>query len=609
MSSLKLRALFQTSSVQYLFVARNAPQRAIVVSNLSGNYQLHSVDFKTGFHRQITHTKSGALFGSISPDGQYIYILKDENGNEHGHFVRIPFSGGKAFDLTPNFKPYFSYSMSSSDDGKTLCFSAALENKNRILVTQDGQNGVRTTNEIYATNASLSEPICSSDGVYVCVAETSTESKNGSSLLLISSRNNEKTLRSRRFGTVTPLAFSQASARAVVLALARTGEWLRPIIYDFTRNHVSKIQHRSFRGDVWVLGWNEACGEMVLCDVYHAEQKLYLYNIRTKQLRRIGPKIGGFNFHFNSAVWQEDGSFILKWHDFNTSPRLIHIHAPKYDTWNNIPEWSGSIVSQYDVKNVWVRSSDGNRVQMLVARPRGITQPIPFVIDIHGGPHGVSGNEFSPAAQAWLESGFGYCTVNYRGSIGFGKKFERKIYGNPGYWEVEDVVAAQKWLVQNAYTSQGEITLYGWSWGGYVTLLALGKYPDLWRCGIAGAAIADCIMQYEDESEYFKAQGKKMFKGTPNTARTRYVRSSPITYVDRIRAPILLLHGENDVRCPPRQIKHFVYVLQKSKKRVLVEWFTSGHIGGFTDTALRAKLMYKVLRFAIEAEKNTTQES
>ncbi|MBT9148510.1 MAG: Dipeptidyl aminopeptidase BIII [Syntrophomonadaceae bacterium] len=239
---------------------------------------------------------------------------------------------------------------------------------------------------------------------------------------------------------------------------------------------------------------------------------------------------------------------------------------------------------------------------MWIAQPKGVKHP-PFIIDVHGGPHGVISDEFSPEAHAWIENGFGYCAVNYRGSIGFGKKFERKIYGNPGYWEVEDIVAARNWLVRNNYANPKHITLYGWSWGGYVTLLAMGTYPALWSSGISGVGIADCLLQYEDEPAYFKAQDEERFRGTPETARSRYLRSSPITYVNHIQSPLLILHGENDVRCPPRQMKRFIDALEKNKKSFNVEWFKSGHVGGFTDTNLRVRLINKVIRFALGTQK------
>lgn len=591
----KLNKLFKIMNVQYIFAARDAPHRAIVVSNRSGNYQLHAVDFKSGYERQITRRKGGALFGSISPDGEYVYVLSDRGGSEHGHFIRIPFEGERAIDLTPNIGPYFSYSLSSDRENSTLCFSASIGNANIVFLVKN-KDGSFDVQKIYSSKNSLSEPICSVDGRYICVAERD-EKRGKNTLVLLRTDKYKRVFRSRSFETITPLAFSRTAPRPIVMALARTNEWLRSIVYDFERKNVLEIRHKTFRGDVWVLAWDEHRDEMVVCDVYQAQQRLYMYNIHTKKLRRIGPQTGSFNLHFDSIIRLPDRSFIVKWHDFNTSPRLIRLHAPRYDTWNEIKKWSGSFMSRYQIKSVWVYSADRTRVQAWIMRPCNANKRLSFVIDVHGGPHGVSGDEFSPEAQAWLEAGFGYCAVNYRGSISFGKNFERKIYGNPGHWEVEDVVAVRNWLVRNDFADDENVILYGWSWGGYVALFALGKYPTLWRCGIAGAAIADCVMQYEDEPVYFKAQDRERFKGTPQTAHVRYIRSSPISYAGRIQSPILLLHGENDIRCPPRQIRHFITKLKKLGKDISVVWFPSGHIGDFTNTLLRSWLMSKTLNF------------
>lgn len=595
----RIRALFQTLSVQYIFSARRASHRAIIVSNRSGNYQLHAVDFNTGFTRQITHAKQGKLFGSISADGRDIYILNDEDGSEYGHFVRVPFVGGPSEDITLDMNAYFSYSVNTSDNGKTLCFTATLNNCNNVFVVSEDEDGARMAKKRYSSDHSLSEPICSPNGTLVCISETNGKTKL-STLLLFSSKNTLTAVRSRSFTGITPLAFSTTKPQTV-LALARVRDWYRPVFYDFAQGRMIEVKYPAFHGDIWVLQWDEGRDQMILCDVYHAEQKLYLYNTRTKKLKRIGPKTGSFNFHFYSTSSLKDGSIVVKWNDFNTPSRLIKIYAPHYDTWSEISGWSSRKLSGDAVENKWTRSSDGERVNMLIARPRMVRKPIPFVIDMHGGPHGVVMDEYSPEARAWLQNGFGYCAVNYRGSIGFGKKFERKIYGHPGKWEVEDVVAVREWLVRKKYADKEQIVLYGWSWGGYITLLALGKYPDLWHRGIAGASIADCIMQYEDEPVYFKTQDQERFKGTPETNRARYIESSPSTYAHRIQAPILLLHGENDARCPARQIKYFVEVLHKLKKHISVEWFASGHIGGFTDTTLRVKLIKKAIQFARNA--------
>jgi dienelactone hydrolase len=598
-----IQSLFTTPSVQYLFAAQTAAHRAIIISNRTGNYQLHAVDFQADFHRQITNTKHGMLFGSISSDGQYIFFLNDKNGVEHGHFICLPFEGKGGIDITPNLKPYFSYSVSTNNNIKLICFTAAVDNKNRVFVVIKNKKGDYCTREIYKTTNLLSEPICAPDGSLVCVAETDARKRKSRLIFLSVSEKKVKTVHLQQFKAVIPLAFSQVQNKKVVLALVRRNTWYRPVMYDITRRCFTEIHHSLFRGDVWVLFWDEKYHQLVLCDVYHAEQKLYIYNTHTTHLKRIGPNTGSFNFHFGSVATSKNRSFIVRWSDFNTPPCLITIHAPQYNTWNKIPEWSGKISSHYEIKKIYTKSSNREKVQLWVIRPHVTKKPIPFVIDIHGGPHDVVFDEFSPEAHAWLRSGFGYCAVNYRGSIGFGRKFEQKIYGNPGYWEVEDVVAARNWLVENGYADPKYITLYGWSWGGYVVLLALGKYPKLWNSGIAGAGIADSIMQYEDEPEYFKAQDKERFKGTPKNARARYIRSSPLTYVKNIQSPLLILHGKYDIRCTPRQIKNFVSTLKKNKKQFEVKWFKSGHIGEFTDTNLRVSLIKRSIKFALKSQK------
>jgi dipeptidyl aminopeptidase/acylaminoacyl peptidase len=606
-----IKSLFTAQSVQYMFVAQNKQHRAIVISNRFGNYQLYAVDFNTGFNRQITSKKQGVIFGSISSDGNYIFILEDKKGNELGHFKQIPFEGGKGIDITPDLESYFSYSVSTNDNAEIICFVASIKDKNKVFVVNKNKKNTFNVYEIYSTKNSLSEPVCASDGSMICAVETFANSNKSRLIFFLISTNykNIKTIYSEKFDSVIPLSFSQKQNKKVLLALVRYNNWYRPIMYDVLSGRFSKINHPLFRGDVWILLWNEKNNQLVLCDVYQAEQKLYLYDITTKHLKRIGPKIGGFNFHFGSMAMSQDGSFIIRWSDFNTPPCLITIHAPKYNTWSKISEWSSNITSNYKIENVYIKSSDKERVQMWIVKSTNTKTPVPFVINIHGGPDGVVLNEFSPEAQAWLKNGFGYCAVNYRGSISFDKKFKRKIYGNPGYWEVEDIVAARNWLVKKKYANPKFISLYGWSWGGYITLLALGKYPNLWNSGIACNGISDFIIQYEDEPEYFKAKDRKLFKGTPKTARVRYARSSPITYAKNIQTPLLIIHGENDTRCPPRQIKYFINVLKKYGKKFDIVWFKSGHIGGFADINLRALLINKAIRFTIEVQKIGSQEN
>ena len=101
----------------------------------------------------------------------------------------------------------------------------------------------------------------------------------------------------------------------------------------------------------------------------------------------------------------------------------------------------------------------------------------------------------------------------------------------------------------------GEVFLTGWSYGGFLTLQALGTAPGLWAGGMAGIAVADWVSEYEDENDVLRAYDRALFGGTPAQKMEAYVRASPITYAEHVDAPVLIIQGRNDTRCPARQVE------------------------------------------------------
>jgi len=98
----------------------------------------------------------------------------------------------------------------------------------------------------------------------------------------------------------------------------------------------------------------------------------------------------------------------------------------------------------------------------------------------------------------WLDHGCAFLTINYRGSTSFGKAFEQAIYGDLGRLEVDDMAAARDFLVREGIALPDSILVTGWSYGGYLTLMALGARPELWAGGMAGIAVADWAVQYAE---------------------------------------------------------------------------------------------------------------
>ncbi|MBL8164145.1 MAG: S9 family peptidase, partial [Anaerolineae bacterium] len=195
----------------------------------------------------------------------------------------------------------------------------------------------------------------------------------------------------------------------------------------------------------------------------------------------------------------------------------------------------------------------------------------------HGGPTSVMSDFYAPGSQAWLDHGFAFLTINYHGSTTFGKAFEKSIWGNLGNPEVEDMVAAYRWLVDQGIAQPDAVLLTGGSYGGYLTLQAIGRAPQHWAGGMAVVAIADWRLMYEDQAETLRAYQRALFGGTPDEKPEVTDSASPITYAEQIKAPILVIQGSNDTRCPARQMRAYEERLTALGKRIHVHWFDAGH--------------------------------
>jgi dipeptidyl aminopeptidase/acylaminoacyl peptidase len=144
-----------------------------------------------------------------------------------------------------------------------------------------------------------------------------------------------------------------------------------------------------------------------------------------------------------------------------------------------------------------------------------------------------------------------------------------------------------------------KVVLAGRSWGGYLTLLGLGLHPDRWAVGDAVVPVADYVAAYEDEAPGLKALDKMLFGGSPTDVPELYEERSPITYVDAVRAPVLIIAGDNDTRCPIRQIVNYVGALERLGKPHRFHRYDAGHGSMVIDE--RVEHMCLELDFVLDA--------
>jgi dipeptidyl aminopeptidase/acylaminoacyl peptidase len=196
---------------------------------------------------------------------------------------------------------------------------------------------------------------------------------------------------------------------------------------------------------------------------------------------------------------------------------------------------------------------------------------------VHGGPNWLYLDTWWAEVGMLVDAGFAVGMVNYRGSIGYGARFRDHIIRNIGFPEVEDTVAGLDDLIARGIADPERAVIGGRSWGGYTTLLALGTYPDRFVAGVAFVPVGDYMGSYDDSAPSLQAYDRSLLGGIVHEVPDLVAERSPITYVDRVRAPVLILLGEHDTRCTPEQIHTYADALTGAGGDVELYSYGEGH--------------------------------
>ncbi|QBD80827.1 S9 family peptidase [Ktedonosporobacter rubrisoli] len=595
---------FRAPAIMWTQLAAANKTRGIVASTRSG--QIYAWDVPAGSLRQVTQHKGGLYYAYLSADGRTIYYHDDAQGNEMGHFVRVSFEGGAPEDITPELPPYAFFGMQGSRANNLLAIIAFNQEGFMLYCIDIGPDGTlsparKIHQEPSMIRASYFSPgFVSADGALVALGSSSRSGNLNFSLLILDAHTGQPIGELwKEQQSFEPLAFSPLAGDERLLASSNETGMKRPFLWHPRTAERKELALSPLEGDVEPLDWSEDGRQILLCQSWQAVQNLYLYDLENATLSPLQVPGGSLGYHDSlgrKASFGPENEIFAEWTDA-THPSQVIALSRTTGTRTRTVLPSAEVPVGRPWRSVSFPSSDGQMVQGWLAVPDR-QGPYPVIIEMHGGMATLQRETFAPASQAWLDAGFAFLSVNFRGSSTFGRAFERKVWGDLGHWECEDVVAARKFLIKEGIATASQIFLTGASFGGYLTLLLIGKYPDLWAGGMAEAPVVGLETLYETTGGAMRSVQMSLLGGTPEEQPERYQASSAMTYIEQVRAPVLILAGRNDYRSPARPIELYEQKMKEQGKEIEVVWFDAGHISAALQPELGITYQEHLLRFA-----------
>ena len=565
------RQRFQATDIPWVKIAQQDPERGLVCTNKDGIYQLYAWDVSSNSLTQVTHQPAGVTRGIISSDGKHIYYLKDESGNEIGHFVKVPFSGSDPEDISPGLPPYSSFDIFQSRAGDTLGFIPAGKDGFKVYIKSNDSK----PQLIHHSESIIREPVLSCDGKFLAFCSSERTKNLDTSLVVFNVEVGEQLDEFwNESASIENPIFSPVNGDARLVCTSSQSGFERPLIWNISTGKRTRLQLDEIPGSIFPHAWSDDSEQILLCQIYQAQYQLYRYEVGTHTVTKLEHPLGTVGI-FSDGFFAGQDEIWITWEDASHPSSLIALDSKTGKKIRTVIS-AGDLPEGKPFKSITFVSENGDTIQSWLAVPN-TDGPFPTILHTHGGPTSVMSSLFAPSAQCWLDHGFAFFSVNYHGSTTFGKAFEKSIWGNLGDLEVQDMAAAYEWLVENKIAKPDAVLLMGGSYGGYLTLQAIGRHPKPWAGGMAQVAIADWKTMYEDEADSLRGYQRALFGGAPDEVPEATRKSSPITYAEHIKAPLLVIQGENDTRCPARQMKVYEERLRSLGKQIEVHWFTAGH--------------------------------
>jgi dipeptidyl aminopeptidase/acylaminoacyl peptidase len=572
--------LYYTKSV---FGAAWSPdgKQIVFTSDIAGRSNLWKVNASGGWPIQLTQSDERQYGAAWSPDGKWIVYQQDHAGDELWDLYAVPSEGGQIVNLT-NTSAIREESPRWSHDGKTIAFSYKPKDGSQYdiallnwstrkvqLLTHEQQPGYAWNvvawssddKTIYAGR--VDPPFTDADVYRIDVATGKTENLTAHP------------------GTIRYLGSSLSpDGKTLLLSSDAKGGYMNVALLDVATKKVTwvtDLKWETYAGNFSPDGkrFSYVVNEDGVIDSY-------LVDRATNRAEKIDLPHGLNAFSGNPNEFAPQSDRVIVSHEASNQPGDLWVfnlrtrHADQL-TFTAIASLRATPLPPSQI--VHYKSFDGKIITALLWVPFNLKRDgsNPAIVLPHGGPTGQMVDYWNTDVAALASRGYICIAPNPRGSTGYGLDFQKANFQDLGGGDLKDEIAGVDFLKATGFVDPRKVGIYGGSYGGFMTLMAIGRMPDIWAAAVDEYGIINwsSMLKSSDPSlnEYLKA-----LLGNPEENRKVYEEDSPITYIRSEKAPLLVLQGDNDPRMPKEEAQQVVDILKKEGRVVDVHYYPDeGH--------------------------------
>jgi dipeptidyl aminopeptidase/acylaminoacyl peptidase len=550
-------------------------------TNFTGRMNLWKVSSDSGWPLQLT-VSDDRQFGAVwSPDGKWIVYEQDFGGSEYYDLFAVPSNGGAPINLTNT--PEISESNAQfSPDGNMVALSYKPKTSpvtDLALMDWSSRQVKNLTNE-KSKDHLWQFDMWTRDGKYLFATRINAGFDDSSIYRIDAASGQAEELTPHQGKTLFFAGGVSPDGKTIVTTSNQKGGYQNVALLDVASKQLKWITDTQWEAQGGEFSPN---GKLVTW-VLNADgvTTTNLYNVSSGKSEAIAMPLGLTSPDGTPTSFSPDGKYLLLSYQSSQRPSDfwaydLETHTPRQLTYSAVAGLTPSAIPEAQL--VHYKSVDGKMISAFLWMPFNLKRDgsNPAVVLPHGGPTGQTTDYFNSTAAALASRGYICIAPNVRGSTGYGMEFQKANYQDLGGGDLQDEVYASKFLVDTGYVDAKKIGITGGSYGGFMTLMAIGKTPDVWAAAVEEYGIINwyTMLQHEDP---FLQQYEHTLLGDPEKDRAIYEADSPIKYINAEKAPLLVLQGTNDIRVPKEEAEQVVEMLKKNGRTVDAHYYEAeGH--------------------------------